>query len=118
MPQEARGAGVSRGARGAGCSSAVRMESTPIEKLPRIVCEPITRPRIAGVMVRTLVPGFKVPKSAWRQRRKDSNATTDVVDASIGLNAEGVASLFDIANHGLIRCDLRGNGALQPLLFG
>ena len=39
--------------------AAVRMPSTPIEKLPRIVCEPSTSPRIAGVITRTFCAGVR-----------------------------------------------------------
>src|SRR5262249_53255185 len=46
-----------RGSSGA----AVRMPRTPIEKLPRIVCEPSTKPRIAGVITRTFSVGFNGP---------------------------------------------------------
>ena len=54
---------------GAGSSgAAVRIASTPIEKLPSTVCEPSTRPRIAGVITRTFCVGFNAPKSADRQR--------------------------------------------------
>ena len=56
--------------------AAVRMPSTPIEKLPRIVCDPSTRPRIAGVMTRTFCAGFNAPKFAERQRSTEMTATS------------------------------------------
>ena len=71
-----RAAGPARRARRCGCAS------TPIEKLPRIVCDPSTRPRIAGVMTRTFCAGFNAPKCADRQRSTEMTATSTPTSSS------------------------------------
>ena len=64
-------------ARACGSSgAAVRIPSTPIEKLPRTVCDPRTRPRIAGVIKRTFCAGSNGPKCTDRHRNIEMIATS------------------------------------------